>query len=210
MLRDLLDLVLPSACAGCGLPGRLLCDGCDAALTDRPGRRALPGLDVACAGPYGTARGALLAHKERGRLALARPLGAALAAAVTALALPGPLVLVPVPSSRAAVRARGHDHARRLAREAARSLTACGLPATVAPLLVQARRTQDQAGLDAAARADNLAGALACRGRPDGPLVVVDDVVTTGATLAEAARALRAAGGAVRGGAVVAGTGLHG
>ena len=162
---------------------------------------------MACAGPYADpARGVLIGHKERGRLGLARPLGGALAAAVAVLELDGPLVLVPVPSSRAAVRARGQDHARRLARAAAHTLRVCGQPARAEPLLVQARPTADQAGLSAADRADNLAGALACRAHPAGLLVVVDDVLTTGATVVEAVRALRAAGGDVRGAAAVAGT----
>ncbi len=111
-------------------------------------------------------------------------------------------MLVPVPSSRRAVRERGHDHARRLAAVAART---AGLRSR--PLLVQARRTADQAGLDALQRAANLHGALRARGRLDGlPVLLVDDVVTTGVTLAEAARALRAAGADVRGCAVVAAT----
>lgn len=207
MLLDLLDLLLPSACASCDRSGPVLCDACSADLTAAPLERDVGGLRVVAAGPYaGSARPALLAHKERGRLRLARPLGGALAAAVTALDLPGPLLLVPVPSSRAAVRARGHDHGLRLAEAAARSLTACGVPARAAPVLRQVRATADQAGLDAAARAANLAGALVCRRRPAGPVVVVDDVVTTGATLAEAARALRAAGTDLAGGAVVAAT----
>ncbi len=159
--------------------------------------------DAAAAFYEGPVREILLAHKERGRLGLARPLGTALAAATRAAAgdLRG-VLLVPVPSSPAAVRARGHDHARRLAAAAARELD---LP--VAALLAVARRTRDQSGLTAAARAANLDGALRARRRLDGrPVVVLDDVVTTGATLAEAGRALRAAGADVRAAAVVAAT----
>ena len=134
----------------------------------------------------------------------ARPLGRALAGAVAAHG-PG-VVLVPVPSSPASVRARGHDHARRLTAVAGRAV---GAP--TAAVLVQARDVQDQAGLDTAARSANLTGALRARRRLDGlDVVVVDDVVTTGATLADAARALTAAGARVRGAAVVATTVLRG
>ena len=212
LLADLLDLVLPRACAGCGAPAPLLCGPCGAALGAPPLGQVRPtpcppGLPrTSAAAAYGgPVRGALLAHKERGRLALVTPLGAALAGAVSVLGA-GDVVLVPVPSARAAVRARGHDHALRLARAAAR---AGGLQA--APLLVPARAVADQSGLDAAERAANLAGALVARRALGGlPVVVVDDVMTTGATLVEAARALRDGGARVRGAAVVAATARRG
>jgi len=202
----LLDLVLPGACAGCDLPGEQVCSACRGHLTAvRPRRTAPdpspPGLPrLWAAGGYDDVlRGLLVGHKERGQLGLAGPLGGLLAGAVGALGA-GDVLLVPVPSSRAAVRARGHDHALRLARSAAAQ---AGLRA--APLLRPTRVVSDQAGLTTAGRAANLAGALtACRSLRGLPVVVVDDVVTTGATLVEAARALRAGGALVRGAAVVA------
>jgi predicted amidophosphoribosyltransferase len=116
---------------------------------------------------------------------------------------------VPVPSARRAVAARGHDPVRRMALAAAGELRRGGRPARVLPVLRQRRTVADQAGLDARRRWANLAGALgtvAGAGRllEEGPVVVVDDLVTTGASLAEAARALGRAGGRVAGAAVVA------
>ena len=183
--------------------------------------------------PYADeARAALLAHKERGALRLAAPLGAALAGAVrmashapgastmpTASLRRGPLpwrgpslgrgapvTLVPVPSARRAVAGRGHDPVRRLALEAARTLRREGVPVGVLAVLRQRRQVADQSGLTAVERAANLDGALemvpggerllGCAGE----VVLVDDVMTTGVSLAEAARAL----GGVRGAAVLA------
>ena len=117
-----------------------------------------------------------------------------------------------MPSSRAATRARGHDPLLRVARRAGAGLRADHVAARVVPLLALGRRVSDQAGLGATARAGNLAGAhrvrprAAARLRSDETLVVVDDLITTGASLAEAARALRAAGLVVQGAAVIAAT----
>ncbi len=120
----------------------------------------------------------------------------------------GPVVLVPVPSAAAAVRRRGYDATATLARSAARRLRD-DHAVSVRRLLAQRRGVRDQVGLDAAARSANLAGALRLRraqgALPRGSVVVlVDDVVTTGASLAEAARALEAAGVVVLGAATVA------
>jgi predicted amidophosphoribosyltransferase len=152
------------------------------------------------AGPYrGPVRPAVLAFKERGRAELARPLGAALALAVAAVssAVPGrgPVVLVPVPSSRAALRTRGRDHVRELTGCAVTELRAAGLPATGSRLLRRRGRVRDSAGLSAVQRRANIAGTFELAGAvPRGALLVlVDDVVSSGATLTEAAAVLGAA-----------------
>ena len=217
------DLLLGTRCAACAAPGRPLCRACADALP-RGGRPswptpAPPGLVAPwAAGAYADALQALvLAHKEHAVLALARPLGEVLAAVVRDLLRreapgAGPVLLVPVPSRRAVVRSRGHDPLLRTARVAARSLRRGGTDARVARLLAPARRVRDQAGLGAGERAANLAGSLRARAGPvarvpfGARLVVVDDVLTTGSTAAEAQRALAAAGTAPVGVAVVAAT----
>ena len=226
VISGVLDLFAGTRCAGCGLQGTLLCASCSADLS-RPPRTTVPTPCPAgfpptwTVSPYdGVARAALLAHKEHGRLALARPLGLALAGAVRAAVVEsraGPEVsvaIVPVPSRRAVTRQRGHDPLLRIARGAGRVLRREGLAVSVAPVLRQARRVADQAGLDRSARRANLAGSLQV---PIGlrPLlaglavVVVDDVVTTGATLVEAARALSVTGRPVLGAATIAATVRH-
>ncbi|MGH8825293.1 MAG: ComF family protein [Jiangellaceae bacterium] len=224
-LRRLLDhagdLAFGSVCAGCETRPGLLCDACAAELSgpawlvdQRPA-----GLRVAAVALYGgVPRSVVLAHKERGRLGLSACLGDALAVAVAGLLeAPGgcpacsarAVALVPAPSGRAAVRARGHDPLLRVARRAGVLLRRAGYECTVVPALRQRRRVADQAGLGQAARRENLRDAMAVRAAA-GPLlrdrcvVLVDDVVTTGATLAEAARALHADGVEPCGVAVVA------
>jgi predicted amidophosphoribosyltransferase len=218
-VAGLADLVLPAVCAGCGAPETQLCPACAGALGG-PARAAPPdpsppGLPLpwAVADYAGVARAVLLAHKEQGRLPLARPLGAALARSVRAASgrAAGSILLVPAPSRRSAVRARGHDPTLRLARSAAVALRRAGGDVSVAAVLRLRSRVADQAGLTASERAANLDGALWVPSRLT-PLVagrrvlVVDDVVTTGATLREAARALCAAGATVPATAVIAAT----
>ncbi len=212
----------------------MLCPECRAALDGSAPRRVRPvpeppGLPVVhAAAAYADAvRAALLAHKERGALTLAAPLGAALAGAVRAglnnsacggypaalegggpvsrVGRPGrggrpvrgggPVLLVPVPSARGAVRARGHDPARRIALAAAGELRRSGTSARVVAVLRQRRAVADQSGLGSRQRLENLAGALevvagGARLLRDGPVVLVDDLMTTGASLSEAARAV--------------------
>jgi predicted amidophosphoribosyltransferase len=150
----------------------------------------------------------ILGHKEHHLLGLARPLGALLAVAVSAAladlgAAPAPVVLVPVPSRPAMARQRGHEPTTAIARAAAAELRWSGLSVSTRRLLRSRSGVADQAGLDAGARAANLAGSMAAEpaalrrlAASSGPLhvVVCDDVMTTGSTAAEAQRALRAVG----------------
>jgi predicted amidophosphoribosyltransferase len=165
---------------------------------------------AAYAGPV---QAALLAHKEHGRLSLSRPLGRALAlgclGVLASTSVPAEHVrLVPIPSANRRVRERGHDPLLRMARECRRAMRAAGVAATLEPVLGIVRPVADQAGLPATKRHQNLRGAFEVRGgqRLAGAVIVVDDIVTTGATANEACRALECAGADVIGVAVVAAT----
>lgn len=171
-----------------------------------------PGLPVVyAAGTYADeVRAVVLAHKERGGLGLAGPLGSALAGAVRRVGVPGAVLLVPVPSARRTVAARGHDATRRMAAAAAGTLRRQGTPARVAAVLRHRRMVADQGRLGGRERLGNLTGAL--EAVPGGrwllrtaPVVLVDDLMTTGTSLVVAARVVEHCGGRVAGAAVVAG-----
>lgn len=207
MYDALADLLTGASCLGCHRPGRLVCPGCRRAL---PSSARLLAPDPCPAGlaptwsclDYdGLARAMVVGHKERRMLALSEPLGELLAVAVrAAMPGPGPLLLVPVPSRRATVRSRGHDPLWTMTRRAAAFLRQSGVQAEAVRLLSVRGRPADQADLTAQQRAANLAGTLCCpshllrRARTAGRVVLCDDVLTTGSTVAEAQRALAAAG----------------
>jgi predicted amidophosphoribosyltransferase len=195
------------------------CIGTLAALQPHPTRPdpAPVGLPrCAALGAYeGVLRELVLAYKDGGRHRLAVPLGRLLATVVESL-VAGPVLLVPIPDAPAAARARFGDHMWRLARPAAVRLRAAGYPVTLARPLRSLPRP-DSTGLDSGQRAEYALGGLRLRPlraaglqrwhrRTRSPVILLDDIVTTGATLAAATTRLAAAGVPVAGAAVLAAT----
>ncbi|TIH37836.1 ComF family protein [Subtercola vilae] len=214
-LADALGVLFPTECVACHRADRAVCDVClpglslgrGGAVALRVRQAARPPLLVWSALAYdGVVKEALSAFKEHGRTdatrALARPLAEAVMAATLALGLPADAVLVPAPSSRAANRLRGYNPVSLLAERAG------GGRSSVAALSV-GRRVADQAGLGVAARQANLAGSVRLRTKVTAgfscrDVLLIDDVVTTGATLLECRRALEHGGVRVRGAATLA------
>jgi ComF family protein len=207
-LQLLVDAVFPADCEACGRPlpvphecalctdcrGAMvappdpLCERCGAPLPARPGR--CPALYLPSATGLNPLAAAVQAFKYRRRRHLAEPLGALLAERYP---FGADALLVPVPLHLARLRARGFDQALLLARALGRRRCL-----EVAPrLLVRSRATEVQAGLPAPERRRNLREAFALRPGATVPrrrIVLVDDVLTTGATADACARLLRATG----------------
>ena len=198
----MLDLILPRECGGCGAPSTRWCDACAVELSvpaERPpvvNPRIDPQVPVFALGRYaGARRRAIVALKEHGRGDLVGPLSRALALGLHRLLMWGmvetPLTIVPAPTRRSAARRRGGDPVSRLARAAV-----AGHPdVTVLEALRMKALARDSVGLGTSARERNIAGRVLLRGaRPRTEVVIVDDIVTTGATARESVRTLHAAG----------------
>jgi len=210
---DLADLVLARACAGCEIPGTVLCAECWAALTRGSIEHELPcGTSALASTAYrGIGKNVVIAHKEHGWHALTPMLGILLARAVTKVT-DAPVTLVPIPPHGPSVAKRGTDPLADIVNAAARSLRAIGQPAWRSPLLVRSRDDGAVKRLDRDERRRSVESSFAlARTRPKqlGQVVVVDDVITTGITLTEARRSLELGGITVCGAAAVASTPLH-
>ncbi|MEB3048836.1 ComF family protein [Mycolicibacter sp. MYC123] len=211
----MLDAVLPLRCGGCGAPDTRWCAVCAGQLAVAPDEPRLvsprldPQVPVFALGRYaGARRRAIIAVKERGRTDLIAPLAVPLVGALHRLLcwgmLDAPLTIVPAPTRRSAARRRGGDPIARIAAAAT-----SGHPGiTVAPALRMRALTRDSVGLGSGARERNLAGGVLLRHcaipKSGGDVLLVDDVVTTGATLAESVRVLRAGGISVSAALVIA------
>ncbi|MEO8095782.1 MAG: phosphoribosyltransferase family protein, partial [Pseudolysinimonas sp.] len=201
---DALAVLLPVECAGCGADDRGLCVACRDALQPEVSSRLVgENLRVWSGLEYdGVTRAVILALKRDGRMDAARALAPALAAAVIA-AVDGQagvdaIQVVAVPGTRGAYRRRGFDPVRVLIARAGLGSRHVFAPARTHE--VQKLLTVDQ-------RERNLRDAFRMRSAVAGHrILLIDDVVTSGATLREAARVLREAGADVVGAAVVAST----
>jgi predicted amidophosphoribosyltransferase len=202
----LADLVLPLECGGCGALSTRWCTACARTITTRADEPVLvaprldPGVPVFALGRYaGPRRQAILAVKEHGRTDLVDPLGNALRVGLARLlvwgVLSAPLVVVPAPTRATAARRRGGDPVARMARVAATP------DVTVVDALRMRALTKDSVGQSAGARQRNVGGRIRLRRSVmdsiGGEVMLVDDVVTTGATATESVRVLQTAGARV-------------
>jgi predicted amidophosphoribosyltransferase len=200
----MLDLVLPLECGGCRAPSTRWCAACAKELWVKPDEprvispRIDPGVPVLSLGRYaGARREAIIAVKEHGRADLIGPLATIMRAGLERLltwgVLDTPLTVVPAPTRRSAARRRGGDPVTRIA------LAAATEGVTVSSALRLKAFTRDSVGLSGAARRRNITGRVRLTKPVGGDVLLVDDIVTTGATASESVRVLELAGARVAG-----------
>ena len=206
-LADLAELAVPSACPGCGAPGSP-CAECRREFA-RPPVRVAPRVHVpaptwSCGSYSGPRRSVVLAAKELGDVSARTVMGAVVGAALLRLVAEGEVahpsqgraILVPAPTRASAARRRGGDPVTAACEVAAERVAGARV---AAGLLRTAEGAEDSSGLTAVGRRRNIAGRIVPSGTVEGPVLLVDDVLTTGATAAHSVLVLASLGVPVAG-----------
>ncbi len=193
-IRSLQEIIFPSRCLGCGQLGLEICSSCRKSWHPhiyRQWSQHLPTYPIYSAVTYSPIAGKVLLAAKENNLAIADQLiYRALSHSLTfSLREIGGDFLVAIPSRKSVARTRGRQFISTLANQLS---SETGLPAY--ENLEHTRRVRDQSSLDAKSRFDNLDGSMKSLNFLSGRAIVIDDLVTTGATLQEAVRALRNGG----------------
>ena len=208
---EIIDLIFPKYCIGCGQEGEILCQQCrnkvkwaDQLRCDLCGkiiysrrlcsqcRKSTGMCDFVSIGPMeNLLREALHKFKYEDLKQVSPALGEMIAGNITdRQMMPG--ILVPMPLHYTRLRERGYNQSALIARSLNKYLNW-----PVVDALVRVKKTHQQMKLHREARLENVKGAFLCRydlGKCDMPVYLVDDVMTTGATMKEAAKVLKKAG----------------
>jgi ComF family protein len=190
-MQRLIDLLFTPRCIGCSQIGEHLCQNCERHLVPISSNRFAGYESISTAGDYGGwLRDALIEYKS-GNKKISNGLSLVITGTLLATRLPQPLTLVPIPTSREKIAERGFDSLQEILKSI--ELDPVRYPIKLGQLQVRAG-VKDQVGLSAQERKRNLLGAFQSVSQISGNVCVIDDVITTGATLNAARTALKLAG----------------
>lgn len=207
MFVDVADLIFSRRCLACHQLGTVLCQGCWDQVSGHPRRIGQTWLPLAVGTEYeGIGRALVLAHKRSLQRSLVKPLGHLLAESLLVLSLPrSGCTLIPMPPHRSALRTRGQDTVAAITRRAIAHLNTKGWELRMQKALRFAHDPGSLAGLSRRERYLHMTGVFMAHPGRGAPCVLIDDVITTGATMRAASDALTKSEWNVLGGSAVAG-----
>lgn len=196
-IQSLKELIYPEICLCCGETGAKICDSCSRYWLAKPNRSKVENIWLFFVATYDEATSqVILAAKEAGnkdavRL-IARSIASSVSFAIVNLGISQPINLVTIPSQLSAIRRRGRDHIKDLAQEVIIQLNQQDINAICLPILKPIKKIKDQSDLNGLQRKENMNHAFTVKSSPisQSTVILIDDLVTTGASIQEGVRAL--------------------
>jgi predicted amidophosphoribosyltransferase len=196
-LKSLKELVFSKACISCSVPQFWLCPSCLAGWNTNLKKSSIDGKPIYFKSDYNSKTASvILAAKEGNDLNAIALLASAISQSIVFstldLRVNGIITLITIPSSTSAIRRRGRDHINILAQHVLKNLEEKSITAYYAPILFQKKSTKDQSQLSSRQRMENTKGKFVVKSCeiPQGAVYLIDDLITTGASMLEGVRAL--------------------
>lgn len=196
-IYSLKELIYPNICICCGKTGVKICDNCSKYWLANPNKSKVENKCLFFVTTYDeTTSPIILAAKESGNREaiklIARSIASSISFAILNLGIAQPINLVTIPSQLSAIRRRGRDHIKDLVQEVIIQLNQQNIDAIYLPILKPIKKIKDQSDLNGLQRKENMSQAFIVKSSPisQSAVILIDDLVTTGASIHEGVRAL--------------------
>jgi ComF family protein len=196
-IHSLKELIYPNICLCCGKTGAKICHNCSKYWLANPNKSKVENNCLFFVTTYNeTTSPIILAAKESGNKEavklIARSITSSISFAILNLGISQPINLVTIPSQLSAIRRRGRDHIEDLVQEVLIQLNKQNIDAIYLPILKPMKKIKDQSDLNGLQRKENMSHAFIVKSSPisQSAVILIDDLVTTGASIQEGVRAL--------------------
>ena len=196
-IHSLKELIYPNICLSCGKTGAKICHNCSKYWLAKPNKSKIENNYLFFAATYDESTSPIiLAAKESGSREavklIARSIACSISFAISNLDISKPINLITIPSQLSAIRKRGRDHIKDLVLEVIIQLDQQNIDAIYLPILKPIKKIKDQSNLNGLQRKENMSHAFIAKSSPisQSAVILIDDLVTTGASVQEGVRAL--------------------
>lgn len=196
-IQSLKELIYPNICLSCNALGATICHSCSKYWLAKPNKSKIENKYLFFVTTYDKYTSAIiLAAKESGSREavklIARSITSSISFAMLNLGISPPINLVTIPSQLSAIRRRGRDHIKDLVQEVIIQLNQLDIDAIYLPIIEPIKKIKDQSNLNGSQRKENMSHAFTVKSSPisQRAVILIDDLVTTGASIQEGARAL--------------------